>query len=468
MAINTRSSAKQPKRPPTKAVASSVSKRSSGSSQKKKNNNKSDDANTTDVDNDTSIKSCGKSSSTNNILISPRENELSERMWWMVDIMFDDDEGSSATTQGATALVKRCMRVYNWNLEKTRKILIAYRQFLTLKKLRKDWDATILSPSYLVDQMWHQHILDVVNYNHDMMLLCGHVVGHNPDGALDGKKAERDEATRHALEEKFANKYDKEVWGEKMNQGVTVLNVGDNELTVRVRDHENPHNLIPFIMMKTAPMEALFNTYAQRKGLPVSELLFTLDGRGDRGRRILPRDRLEFMYLGSNDKIKVYQNKQITVKVTDENGHQTCCNIGMTSHMHELFHVYAHRRGILRSQLIFTSEEGGKISSDDMPIDIPSLRDNKQINVYRNEASYLNGDITVRFKDDCGEESMYKMKRTGKMGAMFRAHAARKGDCVHTLVFMINGERVGPELSPVQLELGVMDQVDCFHSQAAC
>jgi len=68
------------------------------------------------------------------------------------------------------------MRVYNWSLEKTRKVLTAYRQFLTLKKEHKDWDATILSPSYLVDQMWHQHILDVVNYTHNMMLLCGHVV----------------------------------------------------------------------------------------------------------------------------------------------------------------------------------------------------------------------------------------------------------------------------------------------------
>ena len=43
------------------------------------------------------------------------------------------------------------------------------------------------------------------------MLLCGRVVGHNPDGALSGK-AERDEATREALEKRYQN-YDKEIWG---------------------------------------------------------------------------------------------------------------------------------------------------------------------------------------------------------------------------------------------------------------
>ena len=55
----------------------------------------------------------------------------------MVDIENSDEEDSS-TNQGATALVKRCMRVYGWSLEKSRKVLKAYRQFLTLKKEHED------------------------------------------------------------------------------------------------------------------------------------------------------------------------------------------------------------------------------------------------------------------------------------------------------------------------------------------
>jgi hypothetical protein len=70
-----------------------------------------------------------------------------------------------------------------------------------LEKHHQDWDS-YLSPSYLVDQMWHVHILDVVNYCHDMMLLCGHVVGHNPDGASDIEaKRARDLKTHEGLEE---------------------------------------------------------------------------------------------------------------------------------------------------------------------------------------------------------------------------------------------------------------------------
>ena len=122
----------------------------------------------------------GPSDSCPDISLSPREHEFSSTSWWLVDV-----ESNDVITQGATPLVKRCMRVYNWDLAKARRVLNAYRQFLLLKKCHEDWDATQLSPSHLVDQMWHQHILDVTNYCHDMMLLCGHAVDHNPDGALD-------------------------------------------------------------------------------------------------------------------------------------------------------------------------------------------------------------------------------------------------------------------------------------------
>ena len=113
------------------------------------------------------------------ILIPPREDDFNAKTWWMVDL----DPVEETSLQGASVLVKRCMRTYNWDEAKARKVLASYRQFIILKKKYQDWNAEILSPCYLVDQMWHCHVLDVMNYCHDMMLLCGHVVGHNPDGA---------------------------------------------------------------------------------------------------------------------------------------------------------------------------------------------------------------------------------------------------------------------------------------------
>ena len=100
------------------------------------------------------------------IVMTPRENDFNEKTWWMVDLAPVEE----ASLQGASALVKRCMRTYSWDEAKARKVLASYRQFIALKKNLQDWNAEILSPCYLVDQMWHCHILDVVNYCHDTAL----------------------------------------------------------------------------------------------------------------------------------------------------------------------------------------------------------------------------------------------------------------------------------------------------------
>jgi small ubiquitin-related modifier len=140
------------------------------------------------------------------VLVPVRENEFNARSWWMVDL-------TCQTRQGATPLVARCMRTYGWKEVYARRVLKAYKQFLELKTLKKDWTASILSPCQDVDQMWHEHILDVVNYCHDTMILCGQVVGHDPDGMLDIQaKEERTKTTKEALKLSFGDDYDTEMW----------------------------------------------------------------------------------------------------------------------------------------------------------------------------------------------------------------------------------------------------------------
>ena len=217
------------------------------------------------------------------ILIQPRENDFSAKTWWMVDLSPVEE----TSLQGASALVKRCMRTYSWDETKARKVLAAYRQFIILKKELKDWDAKILSPCQLVDQMWHCHILDVVNYCHDMMLLCGYVVGHNPDGALDHvAKQERDEATRASLKDRFGS-YDEELWNFSPDllegNGISrQMNFEDNynergdAIAIRIKGQDGEET--NFKLRRTTEMSKLFNAYAVMKGVGVDSMRFSLDG----------------------------------------------------------------------------------------------------------------------------------------------------------------------------------------------
>ena len=138
-----------------------------------------------------------------NVLVNDRINDFSAESWWMVDLE------SYKGRQGATHLVRRCMVEYVWDGPKAKQVLKAYRQFLTLKKELQDWNATILSPSILVDMMWHMHVLDVINYVHDCIILCGRLVGYNPDGKLNPGRIV---FTKRALEERFGQDYDADVW----------------------------------------------------------------------------------------------------------------------------------------------------------------------------------------------------------------------------------------------------------------
>eukprot|EP00984_Skeletonema_dohrnii_P018538 scaffold8681_cov96-Skeletonema_dohrnii-CCMP3373.AAC.3 len=235
-------------------------------------------------------------SDTPNIVTTPREDAFNATTWWMVDLT--PIGGSSP--QGASALVKRCMRTHGWDEAKARKVLDAYRQFIILKKELKDWDANILSPCHLVDQMWHCHILDVVNYYHDMMLLCGHVVGHNPEGALDSAgKQKRDDTTRASLIDHFG-RYDEEVWdyspdeasetegtdesddssSESEENSVceddSIITLTSNRVAIRVRDQSG--NEFPFLMNSSTQLVKVFDAFAAKVGRDASDLRFELDG----------------------------------------------------------------------------------------------------------------------------------------------------------------------------------------------
>ena len=190
---------------------------------------------------------------------------------------------------------------------------MAYKQFLELKKEFQDWDATILSPSGFVDKMWHQHILDVNNYSHDMMLLCGHVVGHNPDGALDtAAKTARTKTTRKALRQRFAS-YDVEMWldpsevrdreeeetiGQSEQHVELCLNDDINSVILAIRDGTGTVTYLK--IKKSSKMSKLMKGYAKLKDIDYSSLRF-FNG----GERVSDDDTPEILELCDQDQIDV-------------------------------------------------------------------------------------------------------------------------------------------------------------------
>ena len=68
-------------------------------------------------------------------------------------------------------------------------------------------------------------------------------------------------------------------------------------------------------------------------------------------------------------------------------------------------------------------------------------------------------------KQQTGEETFFKIKKTTKMSKVFETYASRRGVQVNSLRFMLDGERIDPSQTPKMLELDDQDQIDCMLEQ---
>ena len=73
--------------------------------------------------------------------------------------------------------------------------------------------------------------------------------------------------------------------------------------------------------------------------------------------------------------------------------------------------------------------------------------------------------ITIRVKDQGGDETFFKVKKTTKMSKVFAAYAQRKGVAITSLRFLIDGDRIDAAETPKSLELEDQDQIDCLLEQ---
>jgi small ubiquitin-related modifier len=76
--------------------------------------------------------------------------------------------------------------------------------------------------------------------------------------------------------------------------------------------------------------------------------------------------------------------------------------------------------------------------------------------------------VTIRIRDQIGEETFFKCKRTTEMIKIFDAYAQRMGVSRRSLRFLLNGERVEPDQTPNSLDMYDDDQLDVMLEMGGC
>ena len=75
------------------------------------------------------------------------------------------------------------------------------------------------------------------------------------------------------------------------------------------------------------------------------------------------------------------------------------------------------------------------------------------------------GSLNIRIRDQTGEETFFKVKKTTKLDKVFNAYSTRKGVAATSLRFLFDGSRVRGDQTPADIDMEDGDQLDCMLEQ---
>ena len=78
------------------------------------------------------------------------------------------------------------------------------------------------------------------------------------------------------------------------------------------------------------------------------------------------------------------------------------------------------------------------------------------------------GSLNIRIRDQTGEETFFKVKKTTKLDKVFNAYSTRKGVAATSLRFLFDGSRIPGFKTPADIGMENGDQLDCMLEQGGC
>jgi len=155
-------------------------------------------------------------------------------------------------------------------------------------------------------------------------------------------------------------------------------------------------------------------------------------------------------------------------------GEETHFKIKATTKFSKVFNAYAQRKGIESTSIRFRFD-GNAIAGEQTPGDL-DMEDDDVIDCMLEQVGGMSDDvkpeegtkaeaITVKVKDQQGEETHFKIKSTTKFSKVFNAYAQRKGVDPNSLRFMFDGSHIQAEQTPGELDMEDEDVIDCMLQQ---
>lgn len=391
---------------------------------------------------------------------------LTPATWWKVD-----RNQEPRLTAGATPLVERCIRAHGWTEAFALQVLAGYERFLGFKHTFKDWEDVAFSPPVSIEKMWQLHVVDTAHYAKDCQLLFANMINHNPDGHLD-KQAhyKRIENTKSVLHLKCRGEFDEQVWnfggldapGRVSDSDEARLTMRDDEErgTKRPRSQEpttNPPTVSPpmgrsrsvFAGSPAAesvvgveqsvppPQSAAVKPPTQRPGY-ADAVTYVMDVKRKVGDDIYK----EFLQI-----MRKFKSQEVGLPF-------------VIDRISRLFH--GHNNLILGFNKFLPN--GFSITLQDTGIERQdakrAAREAREGQVAASDEEDGHGHRTFKVRDPVGTVTYYfRMKETTPMRRVFQTVADRRGENIFKMRFLLDGDRIGGDQTPRELELEDDDEI---------
>lgn len=143
----------------------------------------------------------------------------------------------------------------------------------------------------------------------------------------------------------------------------------------------------------------------------------------------------------------------------DQNGEEIYFKVKKTVKLENLFNTYAQQnKGVSDQTWLRFLFDGQRIRSDQTCEDI-NFEDGDQFDVVVVDS------LNIMLRDQTGEKTFFKVKKTTKLDKVFNAYSQRKGVNATSLRFLFDGQRVRGDQTPQDIDMDDGDQLDCMLEQ---
>jgi len=335
-------------------------------------------------------------------------------------------------------------------------------RFLVMKALCRDYEADMISPSPLVDELWHTFLLFPALYLkvcHGLLQDTANILNHNPNLAFDdssdpnsnSKRFQRYMASLVLYKIAFKTYAPTEFWPKTMPPARSSAAVSP------AASGEDGH-----VYSRCECSDVGVGKKSSRRDEIDCNFEITVENAHDVCMSMQGDRNSTFSSLSSSSSSN--EQDELILIVKDKKGAEINFRVLKSTRLYKVLNSYAENTGLDIVYLRFTNMAGVLLDTYSTPSEL-KLKDQDVVNVKEINPQDT---LTIALRDESVNISLYKIKYCTRMGAIMKSYASRMNMCEQSFFLLLHGEHISRGDTPALLFMDEGDEIDVCINRGGC